>query len=136
MTRNDEGYTLTEMLVVIAIIGLLAAVLTPTLVGQLSRARVKAAALQLQTVESALEAYRSDIGHLPSDQEGLGALVAAPAGAEGWLGPYLRDPKAVRDPWGRAFQYRETGEDAFEVTSLGSDGKPGGKGAAADLVGH
>lgn len=135
MTKDDGGYTLTEMLVVIAIIGLIAAVLTPSLIGQLSRARVKAAVLQLQTVQSALEAYRSDIGRLPTTTEGLAALTTEPQDGEGWLGPYLRDPKALQDPWGRPFGYR-TSDDSFEVVSLGADGKPGGKGAAADLVGR
>lgn len=136
MKTDDEGYTLTEMLVVIAIIGLIAAVLTPALVGQLSRARVKAAALQLQMIQSALETYRSDVGRLPTTEEGLVVLVQEPENVEGWLGPYLRDPKASKDPWGRAFIYRAAGEDGFELISLGADGKPGGRGAAADLTGH
>lgn len=136
MKTDDEGYTLTEMLVVIAIIALIAAVLTPALVGQLSRARVKAAALQLQTIESALETYRSDVGRLPTTDEGLAVLTKEPANVEGWLGPYLRDAKAARDPWGRPFVYRETSDDSFELICLGADGKPGGRGAAADLASH
>jgi general secretion pathway protein G len=132
--RDDGGYTLTEMLVVIGIIGLLAAALTPALIGQLSRARVKTARLQLETVSAALEQFRSDVSRYPSDAEGLAALVKSPTGAEGWLGPYLRDPKALNDPWGRPIAYRaEPGGDRAELVSLGSDGKTGGDGTAADI---
>jgi general secretion pathway protein G len=134
VSRRDDGYTLTEMLVVIGIIGLLAAALTPALVGQLARARVKTARLQLETVSSALEQYRSDLNRYPSEKEGLRALVADPRSGQGWLGPYLRDPNALLDPWGRPILYRldPTG-DRFQVESLGSDGKPGGDGLAADI---
>lgn len=134
MRRRDDGYTLTEMLVVIGIIGLLAAALTPALVGQLARARVKTARLQLETVSSALEQYRSDVNRYPTEQEGLRALVANAKGAPGWLGPYLRDPNALDDPWGHPILYKldPTG-DRFELKSLGSDGRPGGDGMAADI---
>ena len=95
--RSADGYTLTEMLVVIGIICLIAAVLTPGLMGQLGRARVKAAELQLQTVASAVELFKSDVGRYPTAQEGLNALVTEPAGLEGWTGPYLKDSKALLD---------------------------------------
>jgi general secretion pathway protein G len=132
--QDDDGYTLTEMLVVIGIIGLLAAALTPALIGQLSRARVKTAHLQLETVASALEQYRSDVNRYPTEQEGLKALVVDPNEATGWIGPYLRDAKALDDPWGHPILYTvdPTG-DRFELTSLGSDGKQGGSGTAADI---
>lgn len=132
--RDEAGYTLTEMLVVIAIIALLAAALTPALIGQLSRARVKSAELQLQTVSSALEQYRSDTGHFPTAKDGLAALVTDPKDAPGWIGPYLKNPKALNDPWGHPILYAldPTG-DKFELTSLGSDGAPGGTGTAADI---
>lgn len=134
MRSDDDGYTLTEMLVVIAIIALLAAVLTPSLMGQLARARVKAASLQLQSLASAVESFRSDIGRPPTTEEGLNALVGQPGDLEGWLGPYLRDPGALKDPWGRAVQYSVVDEQSFELKSLGADGKPGGRGPAADIT--
>ena len=84
---GDEGYTLTEMLVVIGIICLIAAVLTPNLMGQLGRARGKAAGLQLETMASAVEMFHSDVGRYPSEQEGLSALVKEPSGVDGWSGP-------------------------------------------------
>jgi general secretion pathway protein G len=132
--RRDEGYTLTEMLVVIGIISLIAAVLTPNLVNQLGRARSKAAGLQVQTVASAIEVFRSDVGRYPTEQEGLAALVSQPAGADEWSGPYLRDTKQLKDPWNHPLVYRldSTGRH-FWVQSLGADGKPGGSGDDRDL---
>lgn len=134
MRRDDSAYTLTEMLVVIGIISLLAAALTPALIGQLSRARVKTARLQLETVDAALEQFRSDVGRYPTAAEGLPALVVTPKGAEGWIGPYLRDSKALKDPWGHPIIYKldPTGAKAT-VESLGSDGQEGGDGTAADI---
>jgi general secretion pathway protein G len=134
--RNTQaGYTLTEMLVVIGIIGLIAAILTPGLIGQLGRARAKAAQLQLQTVAAQAEMYFSDDGRYPTAQEGLAALVREPAGVEGWTGPYMRDEKALRDPWGRPILYTTDADGArFTLKSLGADGKEGGTGANRDLT--
>ena len=129
----DAGYTLTEMLVVIVIISLIAAVLTPSLLGQLARARVKTANLQLESTATSLDLFKDDIGRYPTQAEGLNALVADP-GAEGWLGPYLKSAKALNDPWGRPLAYALATDGAASVTSLGADGKPGGKGVDQDLV--
>lgn len=135
MRQADEGYTLTEMLVVIAIIGLLVAALTPVLVGQLSRARAKTARMQVENVATSLESFRSDVGRYPSPEEGLSALVRQPAGASGWLGPYIKNDEALLDPWGHKLLYRASDVGAPQVTSLGADGKPGGAGVAADITG-
>lgn len=133
MSRED-GYTLTEMLVVIGIIGLIAAVLTPTLIGQLGRARAKSAQLQVEMVASQVEMFRSDTSRYPTAQEGLQALVTEPGDASGWIGPYMRDTKTLQDPWGRPLEYAPTADGlGFVVRSLGADGKPGGSGAARDL---
>ena len=122
------------MLVVIAIISLIAAVLTPGLINQMSRARAKTAQLQLETLASSIESFRSDVGRYPTEQEGVDALVQEPPGVEGWTGPYLRDRKAIDDPWGHKVVYHLEDDGAkFYVMSLGSDGKPGGTGAARDL---
>lgn len=131
---SEAGYTLTEMLVVIGIIGLIAAVLTPALIGQLGRARAKAAQLQLETVSAEVEMFQADVGRYPTAAEGLAALVSEPAGADGWTGPYMRDVKALKDPWSRPLVY-SVGADGqgYAVISLGADGKEGGSGAGRDL---
>ena len=130
----DDGYTLTEMLVVIALIALIAAVLTPQLIGQMTRARAKTAQLQLDTVAAAVEIFRTDVGRYPTKAEGLQALVSDPGGVQGWTGPYLKDPTAMNDPWNRPVIYvvDPTG-NSFAVESLGADGKQGGGGADRDL---
>ncbi len=130
--RPDGGYTLTEMLVVIVIIALIAAVLTPSLLGQLGRARVKTAGLQLDTTAASLAMFKDDTGRLPTQTEGLKALVTDP-GVEGWLGPYLKSDKALNDPWNHPIIYTPSGDSAV-VTMLGADGKAGGKGGDVDLT--
>ncbi|EJL35644.1 general secretion pathway protein G [Caulobacter sp. AP07] len=131
---RDAGYTLTEMLVVIAIIGLIAAVLTPSLMGQLGRARVKSAQLQLESVAAAVEMFHSDVGRYPTQGEGLKVLISEPADVEGWTGPYVKSAGALKDPWAGEILYRAADDDVFEVVSLGSDRKQGGKGTKRDLV--
>jgi general secretion pathway protein G len=112
------------MLVVIAIIALIASVLTPQLLGQ----------LQLDTVASAVELFRTDVGRYPTQAEGLNALLEAPGDAEGWTGPYLKDGKITRDPWNRPITYQiDTTADRYTVSSFGSDGKQGGVSGARDL---
>lgn len=132
---GDDGYTLTEMLVVIGIICLLAAILTPALLGQLDGARARAAKLQLDTVSAAVEQFRSDVGRYPTKAEGLTALRTEPQGAaDTWTGPYLKDQKMLSDPWGRLILYAPAEDgSSFYVESLGSDGKPGGSGVNRDI---
>jgi general secretion pathway protein G len=132
LTASD-GYTLTEMLIVIGIIALIAAVLTPQLMGQMGRSRAKAAQLQLETVASAVELFRTDVGRYPTKEEGLQALLQDP-GADGWTGPYLKDSKSIVDPWNRPQLYEvDLVAMTFSVASLGADGKVGGGGVARDL---
>ena len=132
--RSDAGYTLTEMLVVIGIIGLIAAVLTPGVISELARARAKAAQLQLDTLSADIEAYSSDVGHYPTTQEGLAALLHEPSSVQGWTGPYVRDARMLNDPWGRPVVYTvDQAKRIFTVMSLGADGKPGGSGVDRDL---
>jgi general secretion pathway protein G len=135
MRRRDAGYTLTEMLVVLIIIGLIAAAVTPAIIGQLDRARVRTARLQLDTVSAALEMLHGDLQRYPTNEEGLQALVQAPSNAPGWLGPYVRNADQIKDPWGRPFVYRIDDEaGAFTLKSLGADGREGGEGVRADIA--
>lgn len=131
----EDGYTLTEMLVVLAIIGVLVAVLTPNLIGQLGRARAKSAQMQLDTIAAAVESFRTDVGHLPTAGEGLSALVSDPGNEQGWTGPYLKDSKILNDPWGHPITYQPDAQgQGFTVTSLGRDGAAGGTGLDKDLT--
>lgn len=133
--NREDGYTLTEILVVMAIIGLIAALLTPGLVGQLGRARAKSAQMQLESISGAVEMFHADVSRYPTTNEGLTALLREPENAEGWTGPYLKNTKLLQDPWGRAIQYEaDGGGRLFQVKSLGRDGATGGAGLDKDLV--
>ena len=132
--RGQDGYTLTEMLVVIGIIGLIAAVLTPGIIGQFGRAKAKAAQLQLDTLSADIEAFSSDVGRYPTQQEGLNALIQEPAAVQGWTGPYVKDQRNLNDPWGQPILYVVDPQTrTFAVKSLGADGKAGGSGVNHDL---
>lgn len=130
---GEAGYTLTEMLVVILIITLIAAVLTPAILTQLARAKAKTAALQLDSTAATLTMFREDTGRFPTDAEGLSALVTDP-GLEGWTGPYLKSDKAFNDPWAHPLVYKVEGADTATLSSLGADGKTGGKGVNQDII--
>jgi general secretion pathway protein G len=128
------GFTLLELLVVIVIIGLLAAYVGPKYFAQLGKSEVTVARAQIEAFEKSLDTFRLDVGRYPTTDEGLAALMAAPpTAAAKWNGPYLK--KGVpADPWGHAYQYRAPGSKAeYEVLSLGKDGQPGGEGENADL---
>lgn len=134
IAKAEGGYTLTEMLVVIGIIALIAAFLTPSIMGQLGRGKAKAAQLELETIASAVEAFQSDVDRVPTKQEGLAALLTQPQDADGWTGPYIKDKKQLNDPWGRPLIYAPSDDGkSFYVQTLGADGKPGGSGVDRDL---
>jgi general secretion pathway protein G len=132
MSRN-KGFTLLELLVVIVIIGLLAGYVAPRYFGQVGKSEVQVAKAQIESIEKALDQFRLDTRSYPTAEQGLDALTAKPAAANGWAGPYLK--KAVpNDPWGRAYVYRVPGTKGdFDLYSLGKDGKPGGTGEDADI---
>lgn len=135
LRERRAGFTLLELLVVIVIIGLLAAYVGPKYFSQLSKSEVTVAKAQMEAFEKSLDTYRLDVGRYPTTEEGMGALMAAPpaAGAK-WNGPYLK--KGVpKDPWGNPYLYRAPGAKAeYEIISTGKDGQPGGTGDNADIV--
>ncbi|QDF95499.1 type II secretion system protein GspG [Azoarcus sp. DD4] len=128
-----RGFTLLELLVVMVIIGLLAGYVGPRFFSQIGKSEVKTARAQIDAFEKALDQYRLDVGRYPTSEQGLQALMEAPAGTTRWTGPYLK--KAVpADPWGQPYQYRQPGEHGeFDILSWGADGKPGGEGTDADI---
>ena len=132
-TNNESGFTLIEILVVIALIALLASLVGPKLFSKLGSSKVKAAKVQIQMLETSLDAFRLDIGRYPSGTEGLQVLWDNPGNLINWDGPYL--PKPVKqDPWGNPYLFHSPGPDAkpFDLLSLGADGEPGGVGENAD----
>ncbi|MBL0729592.1 type II secretion system major pseudopilin GspG [Piscinibacter sp. HJYY11] len=133
--RVRTGFTLLELLVVMVIIGLLAAYVGPRYFAQLGKSERSAAKAQIESLARAVDAYRIDTGHFPLQTNGLRALVSRPQGEEKWNGPYLQ--KAVPpDPWGRDYVYVVPGANGadFELISLGKDGLPGGADDAADIT--
>ena len=128
-----RGFTLLELLVVMAIIGLLAGYVGPRYFAQIGKSEVKVARAQMDSLGKALDQYRLDTGHYPTQEQGLAALVKRPQNEPRWDGPYLQKELPL-DPWGRAFVYKVPGEKGdYDLVSFGKDGAPGGSGEAADL---
>lgn len=128
------GFTLLELLVVMVIIGLLAAYVGPKYFSQIGKSEIKITKAQIDALEKALDAYRLDVGRYPTTEQGLAALEVKPNNEAKWQGPYLK--KAVPlDPWGKPYQYRAPGEKAeFDLFSFGKDGQAGGEGENADIT--
>jgi len=133
--RAEAGVTLIEMLVVVTIIGLFAALVVPRMLKRSDIARVTAARAQINAFMTALGTYKLDTGTFPTTEQGLQALREKPTDVNQWAGPYL--PQDIpADPWGHAYLYKYPGEhgDEPDVISYGQDGQPGGEGLNADIV--
>lgn len=131
--RFNGGFTLLELLVVMAILGMLAALVGPQVLNQLGGAKSKSAQIQIRDLEQALELYRLDVGRYPATEDGLSALVKKPEGAKGWNGSYLKKSELPADPWGNDYLYRQLDTGSFEILSYGADGMPGGSGESQDI---
>ena len=134
-TRSRAGVTLIEMLVVVTIIALFAALVAPRMLRKSDTARVTLAHAQINSFMTALGSYKLDTGLFPTTEEGLQALRTQPANLAQWQGPYLPQEIPV-DPWGHAYTYKFPGEhgDEPDIISYGADGQPGGDGINADIV--
>jgi len=132
---RQRGFTLIEIMVVMAIIAMLAAMVGPRIMGSMSKAEVQAAAAQIERLGTALDTFRLDMGRYPSSQEGLAALMQPPSGASRWDGPYLNKDVPL-DPWDNPYQYRSPGGGGrpFDLFSFGADGAPGGDGNNRDIT--
>jgi general secretion pathway protein G len=131
--QDKRGFTITELLIVLVILGLIAAAVTPGLIGRFDRAKQRSAQLQLDTVSTALDSYYLDTGRYPSTDIGLIALLSPPADSVGWAGPYLKSQRSLVDPWGAPLRYELTGDNKTVVLTYGADGREGGEGLNADL---
>ena len=132
--RSHRGFTLLELLVVMVIIGLLAAYVGPKYFSQVGKSEVKTTRAQIVGFEKALQQYRLDVGRFPSTEQGLQALVSKPATGAKWDGPYLEKTLPL-DPWGHPYVYVSPGEHGdVDISSTGRDGRPGGDGLDADIT--
>jgi general secretion pathway protein G len=132
--RGAAGFTLLELMVVLAILGVLAFVAAPPFLRYLASGKLQATRIQIASLGSALDLYAYEVGHYPTSEEGLRALVAKPATETRWNGPYLQRAEMIVDPWGHPYQYRMPGQHgSYDLYSLGPKGTQGGEAESNEL---
>lgn len=132
--QRQAGFTLIELMVVLFILGLLAMLVAPRLMGRVGKAKIKTAQTQIQMMATALDLFHLDVGRYPTDEEGLKVLYSKPENLSSWSGPYLDKP-APKDPWGRDYVYKSPGEHGpYDLISLGASGQLGGEGDNAAIT--
>jgi general secretion pathway protein G len=141
MKKNNRtsnfGFTLLELMVVLLILALLASIVAPRVTKHMRKAKLDAARVQVVAISSAVESFAIDTGRLPTNEEGLTALVAKPGNLRGWDGPYITKKSSLTDPWGNPYQYKIPGRAGdFDVYSYGDDNKEGGDKEAGFDIGN
>lgn len=133
-SRREAGFTLIELMVVLAILVLLVGLVGPRVIGIFSKAKPQVARVQLHELGAALDHFYLDVGRYPTTDEGLRALTQRPGNLSVWSGPYLN--KGVpKDPWGREYAYKSPGDHGlYDIMSYGADGAPGGEAENADIA--
>jgi general secretion pathway protein G len=131
--RQAKGFTLMEIIIVVIIMGLIAALVVPNLFKKTEKAKRQICKIQITMLEDAVKSFKLDTGRYPTTKEGLNALLQPPEGITNWDGPYL-EKGLPKDPWDRDYLYVYPGKNyTFEITSLGADGKEGGEGENKDV---
>lgn len=132
--RGQDGFTLVELIVVVVIIGLLAALVVPKFFGKVEQSKLKSAQAQIELLGTALDQFRLDVGRYPSSSEGLQVLRSKQGEIKGWQGPYVKK-EIPEDPWGNPYIYTAPGKhDDYDLVSLGADGVEGGEAENQDIV--
>jgi general secretion pathway protein G len=137
--NNKRGFTLIEIMVVVIILGLLAGIVLPKILGREEEAKVSAAKVQIKSIESALDGFKLDNGFYPTTDQGLSALIKKPEVGripDKWNeGGYLKPARIPKDPWGKDFLYFSPGNEGreYEIVSYGPDKEQGGEGKNADI---
>ncbi len=132
---RERGMTLIEILVVLTLIGVVLGIVGSNYLGKSEQAKAKAAKIEIDQIGQELDLYKLEIGNYPTTQEGLQALVAAPAGVSNWAGPYWKKNTVPKDPWGHEYTYASPGtHGAYDILSYGADGKEGGDGVNKDIA--
>ena len=137
LRQRQRGFTLLELLVVLAILGLLIGLVAPAALRQLESSKEKIAHQSIERIAGVLDIYKLDVGAYPTTEQGLLALIDRPSGITRWNGPYLKGEKVPEDPWGRPFIYHNPSQRAgheYDLYSLGRTGQPGGTGDAATIL--
>ncbi len=130
-----RGFTLIELMVVMIILGLLAALVVPNMLRKVGPAKQKAAYAQIELFGTALDSLYLDVGYYPTASEGLQALITMPSGIEGWDGPYLKKSEIPLDPWGHSYHYESPGNHGdYDLYSYGKDNAEGGEDENQDIV--
>jgi general secretion pathway protein G len=130
----QRGMTLIEILVVLVLIGIVLGIVGGNFIGRGEKAKADAAKIEISQIGQALDLYKLETGRYPTSSEGLQALVAAPAGATNWNGPYWKKSSIPKDPWGNDYRYSSPGQKgAYDILSMGADGKEGGEGTNKDI---
>ena len=135
MLTSRAGFTLIELMVVMIILGLLAALVVPRMFGRVGEAKQKAAYAQIQLFGTALDSFRLDVGRYPTTEEGLQALITQVSGIEEWNGPYLKKIEIPLDPWNAPYHYECPGRYGdYDIYSYGADKAEGGEKEDKDIV--
>ncbi len=130
-----RGMTLIEILVVLTLIGIVMGIVGGNYLGQGEKAKQKAAKIEIEQIGQTLDLFRLEVGRYPTTQEGLQALISAPAGVSNWNGPYWKKGTLPKDPWTHEYKYASPGQHgAYDLYSFGADGKEGGEGNDKDIT--